>query len=93
MVVAADQLPPLLVGELPGGDLEPLTVIHAPRGCGKTALLQVWAQNLPREVPGLPITSISVNTVKAHRRSIYKKLSVGSWEEAQAAARRQGLLG
>lgn len=34
----------------------------------------------------------SVNTVKAHRRAIYKKLSVGNWEEAEVAARKRGLL-
>lgn len=35
---------------------------------------------------------ISENTVKTHRRSIYKKLSAAHWDEAAFAARRRGLL-
>ncbi len=65
---------------------------HVPLSEAEIRVLQKLAKGLTT-VEAADHLYISVNTVKAHRRSIYKKLSAGSWTEAAAAARKRGLLG
>ncbi|MEV6315727.1 LuxR C-terminal-related transcriptional regulator [Streptomyces sp. NPDC051776] len=103
--VSAPGLRRLLVRSLPGtGPLEPFAteVLRIMRNGGETAAAVTLTPRetaLLQQLPSLRTLEeiagdlfVSVNTLKTHLRSIYRKLQVGSRRDAVAAAREQGLL-
>ncbi|MEU6082511.1 LuxR C-terminal-related transcriptional regulator [Streptomyces sp. NPDC047108] len=103
--VSAPGLRKLLVRSLPGaGPLEPFAaeVLRImPTGGETTAAVSLTPREtaLLQQLPSLHTLEeiaadlfVSVNTLKTHLRSIYRKLQVGSRRDAVAAAREQGLL-
>lgn len=64
---------------------------QAPLSEAEQRVLRLLAQGLTTAQAAEQLY-VSVNTVKAHRRSIYRKLSATNREEAIVAARKRGLL-